>query len=697
MIVRRSLFPVRIRRAASVMLMVASAAGAGAQEPPPRVLTKAIDVRSLTSEEALSALPVQVRGTVIFIDSRADVFVQDETAGTFFRTDRPEGVRPGDIIEVTGFSHQGLYLPGIGVSPYRVVGRGPLPEPVSVRYSDLISGRYHYQRVAIEGLVRSEAKLPTGQTVLRLATDSRMVEVKIEPSERPDFGTLIGSRIRATGMAAGSINARRQLVQPYVQLFGWADVAVLAAGLPESEVPAISGAELLTFRVTGGGDQRVRIRGTVTASFPQGLVFVRDGAAAFAVRFSAATGVAVGDQVQVIGFPEMERFSASVLDGRLLARSPGPRPEPVELGIETLLQGLNDNDLVAVTARVTDRFKTEDGIVLTLQKEGRAMQARGPAPLDELQVGSLVRAIGISVVESSVGARYTTRPDTVSLRIRAPDDIVLLEAPSPWTVRRMAGILGLLVAFVLLAGLWITVLRRQVARQTSALRTSIASEAALNERQRIAREFHDTLEQELAGLSLRLDAAATRDIDEKGRGLLVASRNLVGRIQAETRNLVLDLRSPAESAGDLGAALRELVDAHAGQPGVEVRLKVEGVPPHLPASTVHHLRMMAAEGVTNALKHAAAALIEVHVAVRDGEVVMTVSDDGRGFDVDGQTRGKSGHFGCVGVRERGRKIGASVRWASRPGCGSTLEVTLPVEARRGERASAVVEPASREI
>jgi signal transduction histidine kinase len=482
-------------------------------------------------------------------------------------------------------------------------------------------------------------------------------------------------------MAAGSINARRQLVQPYLQLRSWEDLSVLAAAPPETDVPAISGAELLTFRVTGRGDQRVRIGGTVTACFPDGVIFIRDEGAAFAVRFSLPTPVVVGDRVQVIGFPEMERFNPTVLDARLLTREPGPRPEPVELDVESLSAGLHDNDLIAVTARVTDRYQTSDGIVLTLQKDGRAMQARGPAPLNEVLIGSLVRATGICIVESTVGSRYTTRPDTVSLRVRHPDDIVLLQAPSAWTVRRLAGILAVLAGFVLLAGLWITVLRRQVARQTAALRDRIESEAALEERQRIAREFHDTLEQELAGLSLRLDAAATRTMDDKGRGLVAASRNLVARIQAETRNLILDLRSPAESAGDLKAALQELVDAHGGQPGVTVRLRVDDALPKLSAATVHHLRMIAAEGVTNALKHAAANVIDVHVTCEARRLLVTVSDDGRGFDVEGQTRGMSGHFGCVGVRERSRKIGATVRWLSRPGCGAALEASLPLEHR----------------
>jgi signal transduction histidine kinase len=62
----------------------------------------------------------------------------------------------------------------------------------------------------------------------------------------------------------------------------------------------------------------------------------------------------------------------------------------------------------------------------------------------------------------------------------------------------------------------------------------------------------------------------------------------------------------------------------------------------------------------------------------DGSLVVKVADDGTGFDAEAETCGKSGHFGCVGIRERSRKIGATVHWSSFPGRGATLAITVPL-------------------
>jgi signal transduction histidine kinase len=230
----------------------------------------------------------------------------------------------------------------------------------------------------------------------------------------------------------------------------------------------------------------------------------------------------------------------------------------------------------------------------------------------------------------------------------------------------------------LFAGLWIAVLRRQVRRQTAALRHRIEAEAAFEERQRIAREFHDTLEQELAGVTLRLDALATRISDEKGKGLVAASRNLVSRIQVETRDLISDLRDAAETAGDLLAALAAVAVRHSGDGDVNVRIDARTEIPPLAAATVHDLRMIARESVNNARKHGRATNVVIEVSAIPDRLVLRIIDNGCGFDAATALEGKRGHFGCAGIRERGRKIRASVTWTSSLQRGTTVEAILPL-------------------
>jgi signal transduction histidine kinase len=180
---------------------------------------------------------------------------------------------------------------------------------------------------------------------------------------------------------------------------------------------------------------------------------------------------------------------------------------------------------------------------------------------------------------------------------------------------------------------------------------------------------------------LRLDAAVAKGGDEKLRGFLEGSRSLVSRIQSETRNLVSDLRQDPGEAADLVGALGELLDqGNAGTgPALSMISPADGLPV-LPSRTVHHLRMIAQESVTNAIKHANAATIVLSLAMDERGLHMSIQDDGRGFDAGAETSGQrrhSGHFGCMGMRERCRKIGAEIAWRSVPGEGTTVTVTLP--------------------
>ncbi len=643
-----------------------------------QVLTTAIEVRSLSFADADRGLPVRLHGIVVFIENNAAFFVQDETSTTFFRTRETELPHVGDEIELQGATRMGLYLPGLDYSTFRILGRKPLPAGIPARYDDLVFSRYHYQRVAVEGIIRSIAPLATNRSLIRLAMGSRVLEAHVE-TPPGDHARLVDHRVRITGLSAGIINKRRQLVQPYLRVVDWNEVEILAPAPAAAEVPPISAEELLAFRVTGHGEQRVRIEGIVTAAFPRDQVFLRQGAMAFGVRFSTTPPLAPGDRVVVVGFPEMDRFSAAVVDAELVSREAGPAPEPEIVASPDQLAATHDSNLVSVTAIVRDAFKTDDGIALLLAGKARTLQARLPGDVEPPAIGATVRLTGIAQVELARSTSgFAASTGIVNLRARSADDLAVLRSPSWWTPRRLAIGLAVLAGVIALAGLWIAVLRGQVQRQTQALRRRIESEAALEERQRIAREFHDTLEQELAGVSLRLDALATRDVDDKGRSLISASRNLVSRIQTETRDLIGDLRDSTEAAGDLAAALANVAARHAADSGANVRLEPVPDVPVLAPAIVHDLRMIARESVTNALNHGRATHVTIALTVEPVRLAMTITDNGCGFDSSTAVQSRRGHFGCAGIRERCRKIGAEVAWQSALQRGTTVTVTLPM-------------------
>lgn len=656
-------------------------------------LRNAHDIRTLPYERSLEKLPVELTAVVGFVESGGTVFVQDNTAGTHlhFKPARND-LRVGDRVRVKGTTTPGLYLPGIDVLEIEVLGHEPPPAAIPAIYDDLATGRFHYQRVLVEGLGRTLTPLDENRSLLRLALGSRVIEVRVDspPESAP---SVIDARLRITALAAGGINDRRQLVFPYLRVTDWSDVAITRnAAAPES-LPVISVAALLRFGAADEPHHRARIRGTVLAAFEDGRVFLRDVtpppppreikedeppkpplSPAIAIHLSTTPSLRAGDLAEITGFPVMAGFSASLADAEVLTSQAAKPPAAAIVTLREFQNGSHDADLVqlAAPAILNDFFRTNDGYELRLTSGGtsiRVFHLQNNPP--RLELGSACQLTGICLVESSTDKGFRSEPDRASLLLRSLDDLQVLSTAPFWNARRLVFAIALLGSLVLLTLVWITLQRRQITR----LETKIAHQATLDERQRIAREFHDTLEQELTGLSLRLDAATTRPLEDKARSLLETSRSLVSRIQSEARNLVSDLRDTAH-ATTLPEALQILASRAPDGIAIEIDLHPIGpIPPHV----THHLRRIAQEAITNALKHAQATQITLHLSSTPSLLTLRITDNGRGFVADAETHGQPGHFGCIGIRERGRKIGAEVRWESAEGKGTSVGLSLPLK------------------
>ncbi len=158
-------------------------------------------------------------------------------------------------------------------------------------------------------------------------------------------------------------------------------------------------------------------------------------------------------------------------------------------------------------------------------------------------------------------------------------------------------------------------------------------QAVLTERNRVARELHDTLEQGLAGI----DAAARGGVGElqsspdMARSSLEVARQMLRYSLEETRRSVMDLRSQALEIGDLPGALDRLARQMTLGTRASAEVRVEGQPQRLDAAQEHHLLRIGLEALTNALKHADPTRIDIELRFRDTETALVVRDDGRGI------------------------------------------------------------------
>jgi signal transduction histidine kinase len=199
----------------------------------------------------------------------------------------------------------------------------------------------------------------------------------------------------------------------------------------------------------------------------------------------------------------------------------------------------------------------------------------------------------------------------------------------------------------------------------------------VEERNRIARELHDSMTQKL--FSLRLTAEAAAMDGSRVREHLETVRRLAGEATEELRAITVGLR-PADLAGDgLSTALRKQADLLDRAHAAEVSFR-SGPIARLPAAKEEAVYRIAQEATHNALRHGAPGHVHIDLSIRDGWLVLTVEDDGLGFDLDDRTdptRARTRRLGLSSMRERAQATGGRLTVASRPGAGTTVRLEVP--------------------
>jgi signal transduction histidine kinase len=226
---------------------------------------------------------------------------------------------------------------------------------------------------------------------------------------------------------------------------------------------------------------------------------------------------------------------------------------------------------------------------------------------------------------------------------------------------------------------WLTALaqRAGLALDNARLYEAAAGKAALEERQRLARELHDSVSQALYAIGLNTHAA---------QQLLAANPERVARLQgdvlnlaetalAEMRALIFELRPESLKTEGLVSALEK----HAAAVHARHRLHVDttfGDEPDVPLATKEALYRLAQEALHNVAKHARAHVVKLELESDMGELVLRIGDDGRGFDASASY---PGHLGLHTMRERTTAVGARLTIDSTPGRGTLVSVRLPLE------------------
>lgn len=290
-------------------------------------------------------------------------------------------------------------------------------------------------------------------------------------------------------------------------------------------------------------------------------------------------------------------------------------------------------------------------------------------------------ALGLFAILAGQAAAYGWTPRQLAALIGAYVGLMALVAGA--TVGRDVALLAPLwaTAFISMVVAVVTLYQRQVQahEQVRAYAEQVEDLTLLAERQRIARELHDTLAQGLAGLILQLEAAQAHLRDGRSDRAQEIVQHAMVRARtalATSRRTIDNLRSEQPPADDFGAALRAEVERFTAATALACHLELQPLPALSPSVQEHALRALA-ECLANVARHARATELWLQVAQVDDTLVLDIRDDGIGFDVAaiGQQRG---HYGLVGLHERAQLTGGVLDVTSAPGAGTRVRLRLPL-------------------
>ncbi len=699
---RRSLIPLRARLALPVVfaLLGLSAPAAPGAEP----IVTAAGVRALSAPAAAEAHPVRLEGVVLTVVDYPAFVLRDGTDGIYVSAPLAAmaGLGPGEGVVVEGATAPGNFAPIVKATTVRRLGPRPLPAPLRTTIPDLAGGGFDAKWVELDGIVRScvnarigpagfdEPASPPGarapareSAFLTLASGEVLLRIRV--STPLEAAALVDARVRVRGVCFNVHNANRQFVRASLRVSGPHEIAVLEAPPPDPFAlqPKRAG-ELLQFDPSGFTGHRVHVRGVVTRQQAGDTLWIRDGDRGLRIVSAQAGDVAPGDEVDVAGFVEHGRYSPVLVDAIFQRRARGTPPAPITL--QRFAEAVpHEADLVQLQAELLDVRPAPEGRFLLLDWAGTNVEALLPKPAADSAAawtpGSRLQLTGICALapRALVPANGLWNVERLQLLLRDAGDIAVVR-PAPWlNARRATLLLGTGAAII--AGIFVLLWfrsRRQVAQRETERKMAEAEFAAiLGERNRVARDIHDTLAQGLNAISMQLELA--KNVSAQGSAAvlphLATAHTIVRSCIAEARESIWNMRSHALERTDLAGALAGVLRQMSEGLPLATNVEVIGPSRRLAPQLENDLLRIGQEGISNALKHAAATRLTLRLEFEPGRVRLRITDDGRGFDVSAARRAPS-RFGLNGIRERAAQMAATLRIDSAPGRGTELLVEV---------------------
>jgi signal transduction histidine kinase len=670
-----------------------SAWAAAASRGP--VLTNAQQVHWLTRQQAERRQPVLIQGVVTCALPGFDAaVVQDDTAGVYIDNwNSSLGTPPqmGEWVQVEGVTDPNYqFSPRVEVVRVFKLGTTNLPSPVRPYWDQLINGSLDTEFVEIEGIITSVREgsvtlLTHGGKINVLVFDEigRTNDLALKPCE----DALV--RLRGCLFAAWSTNLELNVSE--IRMYGPSLDVVEPAPPDPFAIPTKRVSDLLQFDPQASALRRVKVCGQIVREY-NGEYFAMDGTNGFRFILKEPLNLANGHLVEVVGFPSLTGPSPVLQEAVARASGVAPVPYTRVLNSTNLFRAENDATRVRVDAvllNVSDDQQTLE-LQAGLQRFVARMNGddRVTRPVaNETKLGiPLGSRLEVTGVYSGIGGNRTAGIDVANfeLLLKSPAEIWVLARPPFLTFRRLLVLVGALVGVLFLAVIWIRLLHHQVQQRTAELQKEMRDReqaehqhALAQERARIARDLHDDLGSNLTEITMLATASPgskwpAEDAAERMESIAGKSRTLVNALD----EIVWAVDPNRDTLASVAQYLSSYVEEFLAGLKVACRVQIPNSFPDLvvPGEVRHHLFLAAKEALNNAIRHGNATEINFRFRVSQDRLVISITDNGSGFDIAGHSNG----YGLINLRNRLEHLNGRCVLESVPGAGTTVSLVLPL-------------------
>ena len=608
---------------------------------------------------------------------------------------------PGDTIFAQGVVTRRMRdgRPFARVTALEVLGHGAAPSPRPTTVREMTEGRFDCRFCRLRAIIRETAPSPykRNRAYLTVVGDGCTISVWVRAteSEYKRLRNLIGKEVDILGFCTPVNISELKYTGRQIRIY---DTTNIQPAPPSTSATLISSVDKI------GNLRPAEIdalglhcaTGCVCAIWGERHALLKKGDADFLqVDFIDPAPTKQGEIVEVVGFPESNFFRINLVNARW--RKIGSvkfSTEPVMRLPNEQLWSTMDNHwplrnlhghLLKASGRIISMPKDGNAEPLIIENDITSLQVEVGllgSLVTKLALGSIIEVTGICVIESEAWRSICPKFKCARIVPRSPTDVRILSTPSWWNPQRLLFVITGLFACLVGILIWNVGLRKASLRKGHQLAREQIKRAKAQlkteERTRLAVELHDSLAQNLTGVSLVVDSVLQHDshLDtESLHHLTIASRALQSCC-TDLRNSIWDLRNESLDIADMNTAIRQVVGPNIGNADLKIRFNVSRK--ILDENMVHAILRIIRELTINAVRHGEATAIRIVGGLDGQNVLFCIKDNGLGFVPDRAPGITEGHFGLQGIRERIKNFNGQMSINTSPGNGAKITVKMQI-------------------